>query len=265
MDKKGAFKYIKNNLIQSRVLVYLFLMIIINISIIYYNFKDSNSNCWNAVFFIFGNRYMYILFFIGLFIYLIDFSNDVNYNVIIRLKSKNNWLKLEYINMIFLSVVHSIIFLLVTVISSIAILGYDLNWSENTIAGLDMYTKFFGVISPIQALIIYGVRFFLVIVLLSCLYVMLRVFIKNYNIINGIVLTYLIPSLVFNFKNSIVLSVLDISNDYINYYDGTIKLIQFIFYSNIHIVLLILLEVGIAFIYSKGVEFFCQQAKELSH
>lgn len=261
MDKDIVKNYtnfiIDKNVKSVKIISVVFFILLMNLVIILLNDIDNNLNCWNGVFFVLGNKYIYILFFIGTYLLLLNYfiiiDGNISKMIIIRLNAKKNWLACKLRIIVLTGLTYTVLFFSSLIFISIIILGYQKNWSTYTLNGFDIYTKFHISLTPFQSLGIYLIRCFLVLLVIGFLQVMLKTITKNHNegLVNAIIFIYLLMNLVMNLHNIPLLRYISIVNSNINFYH---EILQYLF-SFLHLILVIYLEKYVSIYFAKGVEF----------
>jgi hypothetical protein len=175
------------------------------------------ANSWNAVFFIFGNRYIYFLFIVPVFLILMyDIANEGNLRYCVgRLITKSNLIKSQIIVMLILSLFLTVYVFSVVLIESFLTLGLTLEWSQETKSGLDPYTMFSNTneVTPIGAVSLFIIRFFTSLVFIGSLYIYWQGITKRqYSSIGVfIILLLLFSNAILNIYNIPILNVFDLS------------------------------------------------------
>jgi len=179
-----------------------------------------DSNNWNGVFFIFGNRYLYFLLIVPVFlICLYDLANGGNLRYCAgRLVTKATMLKVQMTAMILHSIILTIYVFGVVSIEACLIFGVTSDWSKETKFGLDPYTFFSLELSPIIVLSLFAVKFFVTLIFLGAFYFYWQSFKKRqYGSLGMIIIFFLLLfNAIFNFYNIPILNVINLS--FVNIY-----------------------------------------------
>lgn len=206
---------IKRIVISRKLLGVLFYLLCLPLLVFIMNEWSPYTNSWNAVFFIFGNRYIYFLFIVPVFLILIyDIANDGNLRYCAgRLIKKANIIKAQIAVMLLLSIFLTIYVLAVVLIGSFLTFGVSFEWSQETLLGLDPYTTFSDVLTPLNALSLFAIRFCLTLILLGSFYIYWQSITKRQYSSIGIfiLLLFLFSNAILNFYNVPVLNALDLS------------------------------------------------------
>jgi hypothetical protein len=195
------------------------------------------SNNWNGVFFIFGNRYLYFLLIVPVFlICLYDLANEGNLRYCaVRLHTKATILKVQIMAMIFLSVFLTIYVFGVVIIEAFLVLGGRSEWSKETELGFDPYTLFFLDFSPIIVISLFAVKFFVTLFFIGSFYLYWQSITKRKFRSLGMSINYflLLFNAIVNLYNIPILKILDlslVSIYYLNPHENRIFLHSFISY-----------------------------------
>ncbi|KAB2395362.1 MULTISPECIES: hypothetical protein [Bacillus cereus group] len=210
-------------------LVYLFILpfLIIKLS----NWS-ADSNAWNSIFFIFGNRYIYFLSLITPFLLLLDEienGNNIQYCVNRFLKKKHVILS-QILTMFMISIILTIYLFSVVVGQSFLFLGFDLDWSIETQQQLDFYTSFASSLTPLESLPFFILRYFFSLIFIGSFYFYWQSITNRGYMRIGmlLILFYLFANAVFNFINIPVLSIIDISQSFVYQYKQEKEIVPYL-------------------------------------
>jgi len=174
-----------------------------------------DSNIWNGVFFIFGNRYIYLLLIVPVFlIFLFDLANEGNLRYCAgRLVTKVSMIKVHIKAMIIHSLFLTIYVFGVVLLEAVFILGGTSVWSDETKAGHDPYTLFSLDLSPIIVISLFAIKFFLTLIFLGSFYLYWQSKTKRqYSSLGmSIIFFLLLFNAIVNFYNLPVFNILDLS------------------------------------------------------
>ncbi|RKJ32926.1 hypothetical protein D7X33_39365 [Butyricicoccus sp. 1XD8-22] len=238
----------------------IFYLLCLPLLILIMNDWSTNSNSWNVIFFIFGNRCIYFMFIIPVFLILIDdIANEGNLRYCLaRLVKKSNLIISQLIVMLLLSFFLTLYVFGVIVIESFLTFGLTFEWSQETRLGLDPYTSFFTELTPLNAISLYAVRFFVTLIFIGSLYFYWQSMTKREFRSLGIfiILLLLFLNSILNFYNIPILSFLDLSFVYTYNFNPKEEIILiYTLTSNLPI---LILSVGLTYLslhLSKGVNF----------
>lgn len=277
MDKKIKNNYfflvLYKNIISLRMLFIIFFIAITNTLLMFIN-TQPYFNIWNNIFSVLHNRYIYAVYFIGTYIFIINFFLDDKYFCLIRLKSKQILLDVKIWIVLFLSIGYSLLFFLILFIIAIFMFHYTSNWSQATLNNFDVSTleihKFF---TPYKALFFVFIRYLLATMLIGLLKITIDyLFNKGKSFTNLLLFIYTFLS-VLTFEAivttmdymgktiQIIYKLIDIKNEYIfdfllRQYSKNADYLKFIVFENIHILLISILLIEINKHFIRGAEFF---------
>lgn len=250
----------KRILKSRKFLCILIYFLILPFIVLLMNDWSVDSNNWNGVFFIFGNRYIYFLLIAPVFlICLYDLANEGNLRYCAgRLHTKATLLKVQIMAMIFLSVFLTIYVFGVVIIEAFLVLGGRSEWSKETEWGLDPYTLFFLDLSPIIVISLFAVKFFVTLFFIGSFYLYWQSITKRQYRSLGMSINFflLLFNSIINLYNIPILKLLDlsfVSIYYLNPHENTLLLRSFMLY-----VPFIILSLGFLFFsvrLSKGVNY----------
>lgn len=219
-----------------------------------------DSNMWNGVFFIFGNRYLYLLLIVPVFlIFLFDLANEGNLRYCAgRLVTKVSIIKVHFKTMIIHSLFLTIYVFAVVLLEAVFIFGGTSVWSDETKAGHDPYTLFSLELTPIIIVSLFAVKFFMTLIFLGSLYFYWQSKTKRqYSSLGmSIIFFLLLFNAIVNFYNIPFLNILDLSFVSIYYLDPHINSI--VCYTIMSHIPLTILSIGLLIFslrLSKGVNF----------
>ncbi|WP_409369301.1 hypothetical protein [Lysinibacillus sp. 38-6] len=219
-----------------------------------------DSNIWNGVFFIFGNRYIYLLLIVPVFlIFLFDLANEGNLRYCAgRLLKKVSIVKVHIKAMILHCLFLTIYVFAVVILEAVYILGGTFNWSEETKWRHDPYTLFSLDLSPIIVISLFAIKFFMTLIFLGSFYLYWQSKTKRqYSSLGmSIILFLLLFNAIVNFYNIPFLNMLDFSFVSIYYLDPHVNSI--VLYAIMSHIPLTILSIGLlifSLYLSKGVNF----------
>lgn len=168
--KKNYFCLVLYKSLMSLKMICVVFFIIITSSLLMYINTQPYFNIWNNIFSVLHNRYIYVVYFIGTYIFIINFVLDDKYFFLIRLKSKEILLNVKLRVVLFLSVVYTLLFFTILLVTAIFMFNYTSDWSQATLNNYDVSTiEIYKVFTPLQALFCVFIRYLLVTMLIGFL------------------------------------------------------------------------------------------------
>ncbi|WP_337983703.1 hypothetical protein [Lysinibacillus sp. C5.1] len=215
------FKITCKRILKSRkFLCILIFLLILPLIVLLMNDWSVDSNNWNGLFFIFGNRYLYFLFIMPVFlIFLYDLANEGNLRYCAgRLLTKATIIKVQIKTMILYGFFLTIYVFVVVIIEAILILGGTFAWSNETAFGLDPYTFFPLELSPMLISSFFAIKFFMTIIFLGSFYLYWQSITKRQSSRLGVSIMFflLLFNAIVNFHHIPFLNILDLS--FVNIY-----------------------------------------------
>lgn len=210
------FKITCKRILKSKKFLWMYVYILIlPFIVLLMNDWSVDSNIWNGIFFILGNRYLYLLLIVPVnLIFLFDLANEGNLRYCAgRLLTIAAMIKVHIRVMVLHSFFLTIFVFGVVITEAFLMLGGTLEWSEETKWGFDPYTLFSLDLSPIIVISLFAVKFFVTLMFIGSFYLYWQSITKRQFSSLGMMIIFflLLFNAIVNFYNLPLFNILDLS------------------------------------------------------